>query len=115
MLPMGSEAGMSAGGPIQHGGDLARARALFPEAPEPWVDLSTGINPPSYPYSPLPANAFSRLPEPETVEHLRLLVAETYRAPSAAHVVAGPGTPIPLPLVAGPGRSGAGWGTLSPN
>src|SRR3546814_10553213 len=66
MLPMGSEAGMSAGGPIQHGGDLARARALFPEAPEPWVDLSTGINPHSYPYSPLPANAFSRLPEPET-------------------------------------------------
>src|SRR3546814_12826966 len=97
MLPMGSEAGMSAGGPIQHGGDLARARALFPEAPEPWVDLSTGINPHSYPYSPLPANAFSRLPQPETVEHLRLLVAEPYSAHSAAPVVAAPGTPIPHP------------------
>ena len=25
------------------------ARMLFPGAPEPWIDLSTGINPHSYP------------------------------------------------------------------
>ena len=31
-----------------HGGDLGAARRLFPGAPEPFIDLSTGINP--YPY-----------------------------------------------------------------
>ncbi len=35
-----------------HGGDLGAARAVFPGAPEPWIDLSTGINPVPY---PLPA------------------------------------------------------------
>ena len=30
---------------IDHGGDLAAAQRRFPRAPEPWIDLSTGINP----------------------------------------------------------------------
>src|SRR6476661_1427893 len=34
-----------------HGGDLGAARRRFPGAPEPFIDLSTGINP--YPY-PVP-------------------------------------------------------------
>lgn len=105
---------MSAGGPIQHGGNLARARALFPQAPEPWIDLSTGINPHSYPYSPLPANAFSRLPEPEAAERLRLLAAKAYGAPSPAHLVAGPGTQILLPIVARSVRSRSVAAILSP-
>ena len=97
-----SEAEMSSdGGPIQHGGNLAQARALFPHAPEPWIDLSTGINPYSYPHSSIPANAFSRLPEPAAAERLKALAAITYGAPSPAHVVAGPGTQILLPIVAG--------------
>ena len=40
--------------PLPHGGDLAAARRLFPDAPEPFIDLSTGINPNPY---PLPAPA----------------------------------------------------------
>ena len=32
-----------------HGGALDVARRLAPEAPEPWIDLSTGINPHAYP------------------------------------------------------------------
>ncbi|ARS27563.1 aminotransferase [Sphingomonas sp. KC8] len=28
-----------------HGGRLSSARAAYPQAPEPWIDLSTGINP----------------------------------------------------------------------
>ena len=35
--------------PLLHGGDLAAARRLFPGAPEPFIDLSTGINPNPYP------------------------------------------------------------------
>ncbi|CAD7050387.1 threonine-phosphate decarboxylase [Pseudorhizobium endolithicum] len=113
-MPMAFEAGVSAGGPLQHGGNLAQARALFPEAPQPWIDLSTGINPHSYPYSPLPASAFSRLPEAEAAERLRQLAAEAYGAPTPDHVAAGPGTQILLPIVARLVRRGSLAAILSP-
>jgi cobalamin biosynthetic protein CobC len=96
----GPEIGDEIGDPIQHGGNLSRARALFPHAPEPWVDLSTGISPHSYPHSPLPDNAFTRLPDVASAERLKALAAAAYGAPSVAHVAAGPGTQILLPMVA---------------
>ncbi|MEH3093531.1 MAG: threonine-phosphate decarboxylase, partial [Agrobacterium cavarae] len=68
---------------IRHGGDLGRARASFPLAPEPWIDLSTGINPHSYPHSPVPASAFARLPEPSALNRLKEVAAATFGAPSA--------------------------------
>lgn len=88
------------GAPIIHGGNLAAMGQLFPDAPEPLIDLSTGINPHSYPIPPLPAEAFTRLPEPQTMVRLETLAAERYGAPSAEHVVAAPGTQILLPLIA---------------
>ncbi|WP_353645567.1 threonine-phosphate decarboxylase CobD [Mesorhizobium sp. WSM2239] len=84
-----------------HGGSLGRARALFPQAPEPWVDLSTGINPHSYPLLELPATALSRLPEPAHVRELNAIAAAAYGAPSAINIAAAPGTQILLPRVAG--------------
>jgi cobalamin biosynthetic protein CobC len=87
--------------PHEHGGDLAAARRLFPGAPEPFVDLSTGINPHPYPLPPLAAEVFARLPEREAIDHLCAVAAKAYGAPSAAHVVAAPGAQILLPLVAG--------------
>lgn len=97
---MAVETGANVGGPINHGGNLALARAEFREAPEPWIDLSTGINPHSYPYSPIPANAFSRLPEPETVDLLKRRAALAYGATSHTHLAVGPGTQMLLPIVA---------------
>jgi cobalamin biosynthesis protein CobC len=91
-----------------HGGSLDRARALFPDAPQPWVDLSTGINPHSYPVFDLPATAFSRLPEPGRNRELAGVAAAAYGAPSDRHVVPAPGTQILLPRVASlikPGRA----------
>ncbi|MCG7506656.1 threonine-phosphate decarboxylase CobD [Mesorhizobium retamae] len=85
---------------VDHGGSLGRARALFPDAPEPFVDLSTGINPHSYPLFDLPATAFSRLPEAARLSELLAVAAAAYGGPSAANVVAGPGTQILLPRVA---------------
>jgi cobalamin biosynthetic protein CobC len=85
---------------VDHGGSLDRARALFPDAPEPWIDLSTGINPHSYPVFDLPATAFARLPEPAHNKQLAHVAAAAYGAPSAAHVVPAPGTQILLPRVA---------------
>ncbi|RWN52293.1 threonine-phosphate decarboxylase CobD [Mesorhizobium sp.] len=85
---------------VDHGGSLGRARALFPHAPQPFVDLSTGINPHSYPFFELPATALSRLPEAARVRDLADVAASAYGAPSAANVVAAPGTQILLPRVA---------------
>jgi cobalamin biosynthetic protein CobC len=93
---------------LDHGGNLGAARLRFPHAPEPLVDLSTGINPHPYTLPPLPPEAFTRLPEPAAVEHLSTIAATSYGAPSAACVVPGPGTQILLPLVAAlvpPGRA----------
>ncbi|PLP60513.1 threonine-phosphate decarboxylase [Mesorhizobium loti] len=85
---------------VDHGGSLSRARALFPDAPEPFVDLSTGINPHSYPLFDPPATAFTRLPEAARLSELLAVAATAYGAPSAANVVAAPGTQILLPRVA---------------
>lgn len=82
-----------------HGGSLGRARSLFAHAPEPWVDLSTGINPHSYPLFDLPATALTRLPEPGRAEQLAAVAARAYGAPSARHVALAPGTQILLPRV----------------
>jgi cobalamin biosynthetic protein CobC len=81
--------------PLEHGGDLgAAARRMFPGAPEPFLDLSTGINPNPYPLSPLPPEASTRLPNPLALAKLTAIAAAAYAAPSPAHVVAGPGTQI---------------------
>jgi len=81
---------------------------LFPDAPEPFIDLSTGINPHSYPVPQLSPEVFGRLPEPAALARLAAAAASAYGAPSAEHVAAAPGTQILLPLVAAlvpPGRA----------
>jgi cobalamin biosynthesis protein CobC len=78
--------------PLEHGGDLGVARKLFPGAPEPFVDLSTGINPLAYPMPALSPDLFARLPEPAAVELLAAIAAKTYGAPSATNVVVASGT-----------------------
>lgn len=91
-----------------HGGDLASARRLFPGAPEPFLDLSTGISPLAYPIPPLPAEVFTRLPEPAAAEALAVVAAARYGATAAGQVVPAPGTQILLPRVAAllpPGRA----------
>jgi cobalamin biosynthesis protein CobC len=94
--------------PLSHGGDLAAARRLFPAAPKPFVDLSTGINPHPYRLPRLPADAFARLPDADAIGALAEAAAAAYGAPSSAHVVPAPGTQILLSIVArlvSPGRA----------
>jgi cobalamin biosynthetic protein CobC len=95
-------------GAVEHGGDLGAARLLFPDAPEPFIDLSTGINPYPYPIPQLSGDLFTRLPEAAAFDRLAAVAAQAYGAPSAAHVVVAPGTQILLPQVAAlvpPGRA----------
>jgi cobalamin biosynthetic protein CobC len=86
---------------LVHGGDLALLRKKFPSAPQPFVDLSTGINPHPYPLPQLSAEVFSRLPQAEALAELLAIAAAAYGAPSPDHVVAGPGTQILLPAAMG--------------
>jgi cobalamin biosynthesis protein CobC len=86
--------------PLLHGGDLAAARRQFADAPEPFVDLSTGINPYSYPLPQLPLELFARLPDTDALAATRAAAMQAFGAPSPAHIVVAPGTQILLPLVA---------------
>jgi cobalamin biosynthetic protein CobC len=93
---------------LSHGGDLAAARRLFPGAPEPFIDLSTGINPHSYPVPQLSSEVFARLPEPGALDRVATAAAAAYGAPSRRHVVPAPGTQILLAAIAAqvaPGRA----------
>jgi cobalamin biosynthetic protein CobC len=97
---MAADPGAWATAPHHHGGDLTAARLMFPGAPEPLVDLSTGINPIPYPLPSLSPDVFARLPEPAALDRLGTVAAEAYGAPPVAHVVAAPGAQMLLPLLA---------------
>ncbi len=84
---------------LRHGGDLDAARAAFPDAPEPWIDLSTGINPWPYPLPPVPPDAWTRLPTPKAEAALRAAAAAAYGAPSPEHVAAAPGSQALIQLL----------------
>jgi cobalamin biosynthetic protein CobC len=94
--------------PLNHGGDLAAARRTFPNAPEPFIDLSTGINPHPYPVPELSSALFEQLPDRATLRALAAVAARAYGAPSADHVLPAPGTQILLPnvsMLVAPGRA----------
>jgi cobalamin biosynthesis protein CobC len=74
-----------------HGGALEVARRLAPGAPEPWIDLSTGINPHPYPLPDLALEAWSRLPDSRALAELEAAAAGRCGA-AAGNVVAGPGS-----------------------
>jgi cobalamin biosynthesis protein CobC len=74
-----------------HGGALEVARQFAPGAPEPWIDLSTGINPHAYPLPDLAPEAWSRLPEGGALARLEAAAGQRYGA-AAGNVVAGPGS-----------------------
>jgi cobalamin biosynthetic protein CobC len=94
-------------GLIPHGGDLAAARRRFPDAPEPLIDLSTGINPHPHPLPLLPPELFTRLPEPDALDRLAATAARAYGA-TADQMVAAPGTQsllAPVFSAVAPGRA----------
>ncbi|WP_372396737.1 threonine-phosphate decarboxylase CobD [Azospirillum sp. HJ39] len=98
---------VASGGTLLHGGDLDGARAAFPGAPAPWIDLSTGINPWPYPLPPVPLDAWTRLPGRGEEEALRAAAASCYGAPSSGLVATASGSQAfiqLLPRLCRPGR-----------
>lgn len=77
---------------VAHGGDLDRARVRFPGAPEPWIDLSTGINPELYPVPDLHEEVWARLPQASDVRRLQEAARRRYGAQRADQVTCAPGT-----------------------
>src|ERR1700688_4890820 len=75
---------------ISHGGNLDAARKRFPGAPEPWIDLSTGINPVPFAIPELPAEIWSRLPMRSEQEALLAAAATRYLVPNPQMITAAP-------------------------
>jgi cobalamin biosynthesis protein CobC len=96
---MNGETQIAAGRFAHHGGQLGVARSLFPDVPQPWMDLSTGINPRSYPAPRASQRSRNRLPEPTELARLEALAAPTFGVDDPTRVVATAGTECALRLL----------------
>lgn len=81
-----------------HGGRIDAAMALFPDAPGPWLDLSTGINP--VPWTPPEGLAVDAGPLPDRSALARLeALAAAHFGVAAERVAAVPGSEMALRLL----------------
>lgn len=77
--------------PRDHGGGLDAAMAVHGGHREDWLDLSTGINPVSYPLPLLPGHAWTRLPDHAATEELLAAARSFWNVPDEAEIVLAPG------------------------
>ncbi|MGL4488150.1 MAG: threonine-phosphate decarboxylase CobD [Rhizobiaceae bacterium] len=93
---------------IAHGGALDKAIAEFGGARSDWIDLSTGINPTSYPLPQMSQEVWQRLPD-RNLEQAALDAARAYYGiKPEAGLVAAPGTQALIqlyPHLAPPGNA----------
>lgn len=85
-------------GDLSHGGAIDHMRMTFPVAPEPWVDLSTGINPWPYPVDGVDLTVLHQLPLQTAFAACRSAMASAFDAPEDS-VVPGPGSEILIRLL----------------
>ncbi len=90
---------MSSAGFAHHGGRLGAARAAYSQAPQPWIDLSTGINPKSYPAPRARGVTLNRLPDTGELSQLEAVAAAAFGVGDAQRVVATGGTEPALRLL----------------
>ena len=77
---------------IVHGGRLDEAVAKFGGKRSEWLDLSTGINPNSYPLPEIPAQAWSKLPDSRIEETMLEAARRYYGVDDRLKIVPAPGT-----------------------
>jgi cobalamin biosynthetic protein CobC len=80
----------------ERGGRLDVARAAYPGAPEPWIDLSTAISPWSYPFPALADTEMHSYPDAAALHRLTTAAKKVYRAPAVADAVPVPGVNLGL-------------------
>jgi cobalamin biosynthetic protein CobC len=66
---------------LVHGGALDHMQSAFPNAPLPWIDLSTGINPWPYPIGEISPDAFAHLPTRAAYDDCRNKMSDCFGAP----------------------------------
>lgn len=88
-----------------HGGRLSEAKAHFGDGGEPWLDLSTGINPHCWPGVSATGVDWQALPDVQALADLKCAAAD-YFGVDPAYICALPGTEIGLrmlgDMIAGP-------------
>ena len=85
-------------GDLIHGGAIDHMRMAFPAAPDPWIDLSTGINPWPYPVDGVDLSVLHQLPLQTASAACRSAMASAFDAPEAS-VVPGPGSELLIRLL----------------
>lgn len=90
---------MSSPGFAHHGGRLGAALATYPHAPQPWIDLSTGINPKSYRAPRARGMLLNRLPDTGDLQRLEAVAAEAFGVSDPGRVAATGGTEPALRLL----------------
>ncbi|GLK81133.1 threonine-phosphate decarboxylase CobD [Methylopila turkensis] len=84
---------------MRHGGDLANAEAEYGRPANGWLDLSTGVNPYSYPLAAFSDTSLTRLPQKADVEELLAAARQAYGWSPDVPVVAGPGSQAMIQLL----------------
>lgn len=82
-----------------HGGQVRQVMQRFPDAPTPFIDLSTGISPYAYPVVFPSQDALTRLPETCEEDALLQAAARAYGVPSTDMIAAVPGTQMLISLL----------------
>jgi cobalamin biosynthetic protein CobC len=82
-----------------HGGRIDLAELLYPSAPKPWIDLSTGINPVPWPVGQIPLARYQRLPFASEIAELTQAAGAAYGLPANAHMMAVPGSEMAIRLL----------------
>lgn len=94
-------------GQPDHGGGIDAAAARYGGTRADWLDLSTGINPRPYPVPPLPADAWTALPDRAAAEALDQAARRFWNVPDGAAILATHGASAPIariPALAPAGR-----------
>jgi cobalamin biosynthetic protein CobC len=82
-----------------HGGRVDLAASLYPSAPKPWIDLSTGINPVPWQVPQIPLARYQRLPFASEIAELAEAAAMAYGLPANAVMLPVPGSEMAIRLL----------------
>ena len=103
------EIGKMAAGLRIHGGRIDVAARLYPSAPSPWIDLSTGINPVAWPVPSIALASYQRLPLARDLAQMAEAAGQAYGLAAHAAILPVPGSEMAirlLPRLIGAGRAG---------
>ena len=84
---------------FERSGRIDVAAKLYPDAPEPWLDLSSAISPLSYPCPVLTGSEMRCPPDAAALQRLTGTAKLAYRAPSIADAVPVPGVRAALSIL----------------